>query len=54
MERASGHPEKKNDMKLQAFGDTIKEIIGGTPMEVSAKALVAIAVAMCPDGNASK
>ena len=39
-------PAKENDMKLQAFGETIKEIIGGTPMEVSAKALVAIAVAM--------
>ena len=32
-------------MKLQAFGETMKEVIGGTPLEVAAKALVAITVA---------
>lgn len=33
-------------MKLQPFSETIKEVIGGTPMEVAAKALVALAVAL--------
>ena len=33
-------------MKLQAFGETVKEIIGGTPMEVSAKAVFAIGMSL--------
>lgn len=33
-------------MKLQAFSETLKEVIGGTPVEVGAKILVAIGVGL--------